>query len=50
VIQLRSIRSLEKAPFEAMKATLHSQLVNERVQAQVAQWRKEAQLKMMQVP
>lgn len=50
VIQLRTIRSLEKASFEAMRPALRSQLVNERVQAQVAQWRRDAQLKMLQAP
>lgn len=50
VIRLRTIRSLEKAPFEAVKPALRSQLVNERVQAQVAQWRRDAQLKMLQAP
>ena len=50
VVQLHATRSLEKAPFEAMKVSLHSQLVHERVQAQVLQWRKEARLEMLQAP
>jgi peptidyl-prolyl cis-trans isomerase C len=50
VVQLHSMRSLEKASFETMKQALRSQLVNERVQAQVAQWRKEARLEMLQAP
>lgn len=50
VVQLHSMRTLEKASFDAMKPALHSQLVGERVQAQVAQWRKEARLEMLQTP
>lgn len=50
VVQLHSMRTLEKASFEAMKPALRSQLVGERVQAQVAQWRKDAQLTVLQAP
>lgn len=50
VIQLHTLRSLDKEPFEEMKPALRSQIVNERVQAQVAQWRKEARLEMLQTP
>lgn len=50
VVQLHSMRSLEKASFDAMKSALRSQLVGERVQAQVAQWRKDARLEMLQTP
>ncbi|MBC7992472.1 MAG: peptidylprolyl isomerase, partial [Rhizobacter sp.] len=50
VIQLHTMRSLDKEPFEVMKPALRSQIVNERVQAQVAQWRKEARLEFFQAP
>lgn len=50
VIQLHTMRILDKDPFEAMKPALRSQLVNERVQAQVAQWRKEARLEILRAP
>ena len=50
VVQLHSMRTLEKASFDVMKPALRSQLVGERVQAQVAQWRKEARLEILQAP
>jgi peptidyl-prolyl cis-trans isomerase C len=50
VVQLHSMRSLEKASFDAMKPALRSQLVAEQVQAQVVQWRKEARLEILQAP
>ncbi len=50
VIQLHAMRSLEKPSLEAMKPELRSQLVNERLQAQVAQWRKDARLTLLQAP
>jgi peptidyl-prolyl cis-trans isomerase C len=50
VIQLHEMRSLGKPPFDAMKPALRAQLVNEQVQAQVAQWRKEATLTLLQAP
>ncbi len=50
VIQLHAMRSLDKPSLDAMKPTLRSQLVSERVQAQLAQWRKDARLTVLQAP
>ncbi|MBC7957714.1 MAG: peptidylprolyl isomerase [Cytophagales bacterium] len=50
VIQLHTMRGLEKPSLEEMKPALRSQLVTERVQAQVAQWRKDARLTKLQAP
>jgi len=50
VVQLHSMRSLDKPSFDAMKPALRSQLVGEQVQAQVAQWRKDAKLTLLQAP
>lgn len=50
VIQLRSMRTLEKPPFESLRASLRTQIVNERLQAQIAQWRRQAKLSVLQAP
>ncbi len=50
VIQLRAIRLLQKPAFEAASASLRTQIVSERLEAQIAQWRNEAKLTRLQAP
>lgn len=50
VIRLTSIRTQPKPPYEQVKAEMRKQIATERVQAQLAQWRKEAKLTVLQAP
>jgi hypothetical protein len=50
VIRLASIQTQPKPPYDRVKAELRKQIATERLQAQVAQWRKEAKLTVLQAP
>lgn len=50
VIRLNATRTGPLPPFEAAKAGLRSDIAAERLQAQLAQWRKEAKLSVLQAP
>jgi len=50
VILLRSKRSLPKPSFDTVRASLRAQVVNEQLEAQLAQWRKQAKLTVVQTP
>ncbi|MBL0730244.1 peptidylprolyl isomerase [Piscinibacter sp. HJYY11] len=50
VIRLNAQRTIEKQPFEALKAALHTEIATERLQAQLTQWKKEAKLTVLKAP
>lgn len=50
VIHLSASKPLPKPAFETVRAALRSQVVSERLQAQLDQWRKEAKLTVLQSP
>ncbi|HEY0821431.1 MAG TPA: peptidylprolyl isomerase [Rhizobacter sp.] len=50
VIRLDGQRTVKKQAFESLKAALRTQIVSERLQAQLTQWKKEAKLTVLKAP
>lgn len=50
VIRLNAQRKFDKQPFETIKQALRMQIGSERLQAQVAQWKKEMKLTLLKAP
>lgn len=50
VIRLAAIQTQPKPTYERVKTELHKLIAGERMQAQLAQWRKEAKLTVLQAP
>lgn len=50
VIRLKASRPLQRPTFETLRASLRAQVVSERLQAQLDQWRKEAKLSVLPTP
>lgn len=50
VIRLHKLRTHPKPDFESVKASLRQQIVAERLQAQLDQWKKDAKLTVVQAP
>ncbi len=50
VIRLTSMQTQPRPAYESVKAELRKQIAGERLQAQLAQWRKDAKLKVLQAP
>jgi peptidyl-prolyl cis-trans isomerase C len=50
VIRLNAQRTVEKLPFESLKAALRGQVTSERLQAQLTQWKKEAKVTVLKAP
>ena len=50
VIRLGSVQTQPKPPYEQVKAEMRKQIAGERLQAQLAQWRKDAKLTVLKAP
>lgn len=50
VIRLHSVQTQPRPPYEQVKAEMRKQIAAERLQAQLAQWRKDAKLTVLKAP